>query len=369
MDTSKRRLLRGMASLPFVAAFGPEASGQNPAEPRTSLTIEPGREFAPNSYVHTPLGERDVSVLSTRWVEDVQRQIRQNYNVVRVNIDEYAPPIFIAGPDEPTVRIKAERADDPSWSFDPFQEQLAGVPLPENFAPSPGTDGEAIIYQPSSGRYWEFWRAEKTGRQIENSAGVAVDEWRAAWGGRIDDLGSNPGYFSAPPGSPRFGTTATGLPLLAGLMTIEEQRAGIIRHPLHIALVETRRGVWMHPAQRSDGQVDDDAAIPEGATFRLPLDLDLDALALTPYCKMIARAVQEYGMTVRDKAGAVVLYGENPLASLDASHPYYGRDGILGCPGGEFAWSCSPDTNNLLRNFPWSSLVALDALLMSDEPQ
>ena len=142
---------------------------------------------------------------------------------------------------------------------------------------------------------------------------------------------------------------------------------GAIRHPLHIALVETRRGVWMHPAQRSDGQVDNDAAIPEGATFRLPLELDLDALELSPYCRMIARAVQEFGMIVRDKSGAVVFYGENPLAALDASHPYYGRDGILGCPGGEFDWACAPDTNNLLRNFPWSSLVALDGPFISEE--
>ena len=225
MDKSKRRLLQGIASLPFMAAFGAPANGQAQNEADRSLTIVPGREFAANSYVHTPLGERDVSPLSSAWVEDVQRQIRQNYDVVRVNIDEYAPPIFIAGPDEPTVRIKAERADDPSWFFEPFQEQIADVPLPAGFAPSPGSDGEAIIYQPSSGRYWELWRAEKTGRQVENSAGTTVDEWRAAWGGRIDDLGSNPGYFVGSPGSPKFGTTATGLPLLAGIMTIEEQLA------------------------------------------------------------------------------------------------------------------------------------------------
>ena len=359
-------MLQGLASVPFIGAFDSLSTVQAKSETRSSLMMVPGREFAASSYVHAPLGERDVSPRSAIWVEQIERQIRDSYGVARVNIDEYAPPIHIVGADEPTVRIKAERTEDPSWSFEPFQDLIDEVPIPGDFAPSAGADGEAIIYQPSSGRYWELWRAEKTGRQIENSAGLAVNEWRAAWGGRIDDLGASPGYFVGEPGSPKFGTTATGLPLLAGLMTIEEQRSGVIRHPIHIALVETRRSAWMHPAQRTDGQIDSDDAIPEGATFRLPLDLDLNALGLSPYCLMIAKAVQEFGMIVRDKSGAVVFYAENPLAALDAAHPYYGRDGILGCPGGAFTWSCAPDTNNLLRGFPWSSLVGLDGPLVTD---
>ena len=370
MDMSRRRLLGQIASIPFVGAFAFAGDAVGASESRPSLTMAPGREFAADSYVHTPLGERAVNSQSALWVENIQRQIRENYGVASVNIDKYAPPLFVVGPDVPTVRVKAERAEDPGWSFEPFQTQLAEVPLPDDFMPSPGTDGEAIIYQPSSGRYWELWRAEKTGRTVENSAGRAVDEWRAAWGGRIEDLGSSPGYFAAAsPGAPKFGTTATGLPLLAGLMTIAEQRAGVIRHPLYISLVETRRGVWMHPAQRTDGQIDDEDAIPEGATFRLPLDLDLNALGLGPYCLMIARAVQEFGMVVRDKSGAVVFCAENPLAPADATHPYYGRDGILGCPNGEFTWSCGADTNNRLLNFPWSSLVALDGPLISEDSQ
>ena len=152
MDKSRRRLLQGIASVPFVGAFNALAADQAGSASRPSLTMAPGREFAANSYVHTPLGERDVSPKSVIWVEQIQRQIRENYGVASVNIDEYSPPVYVVGADEPTVRIKAERAEDPSWSFEPFQEQLAEVPLPQDFVPSPGADGEAIIYQPSSGR-------------------------------------------------------------------------------------------------------------------------------------------------------------------------------------------------------------------------
>lgn len=55
---------------------------------------------------------------------------------------------------------------------------------------------------------------------------------------------------------------------------------------------------------------------------------------MDPYARMVARAVQTYGMVLRDKAGAVVLYAENP-ANRYAEDPYTKTDGILGCPNGQ----------------------------------
>lgn len=85
---------------------------------------------------------------------------------------------------------------------------------------------------------------EKSGRKAVDSAGRTVDEWRAAWGGKIDNLATNPGYFPTTTEGNKFGTAATGLALLAGLITIAEQRQGAINHALHIALPKTRRSVW-----------------------------------------------------------------------------------------------------------------------------
>jgi hypothetical protein len=279
-----------------------------------------------------------------------------------VNINDYTPPLYIVGPEQPTVKVLAQRANDPKWSYAPLQEQFEAVPLPDNFVPSPGTDAEAIIYQPSTKRYWELWKAEKTGRKTTDSARRTVDEWRTAWGGKIDDLSTSPGYFPTIAGQ-KFGTAATGLALLAGLITIEEQRRGVIEHAIHFAIVNARKwDVWAHPAQRSDGNVDSPDAIPEGVTFRLPADLDLDAMKLGPYCLMIAKAVQKHGMVLRDKSGAVNLYAENPAGRYPV-HPYFGPGGILRCPEGGFVWNCSPDTNNRLRGFPFDKLVALKAQL------
>ncbi len=332
---------------------------------RPSLVMQPGREFAADSYVHRllpPDTEKDPR--SDIWVRSLLAQIRDHYGTVAVNTEGHTPPLFIAGPDTPTVRVRAERADMPGWSFPPLQAQWLDVPLPEGFRASAGTDKEAILYQPSTGRYWEFWGLEKSGRTITDSSGRSVPEWRAAWGGRIDNLASNGGYFPTTPAGHKFGTAATGLALLAGLITIAEQRRGEVNHALHIALPRARKGRWAWPAQRTDGAEDDPLAIPQGVTFRLPASLDLDRIAMDPYARMLARAAQRHGIVVRDTAGAVVLYAENPLAS-GADDPYHNLGGIFRCPEGkavEACWSYSR-----LRGFPWDRLEAIKASLTPAE--
>lgn len=93
-------------------------------------------------------------------------------------------------------------------------------------------------------------------------------------------------------------------------------------------------------------------------TFHLPESVNLDEIDIHPYGRMVARAVQTYGMVVRDTAGAVTLYAENPL-SRGSDHPYFGIGGILNCPNGRAEQVCYPDSNNRLRGFPWDKLEAV----------
>lgn len=339
------------------------AQATRPATEPASLIMKPGREFAADSYVHKPLAaDAPIDPNSEKYVADLNRQIKQFYGVANVNTHQYTPPIFIVGKDQPTVRVIARDIKKPEWKEPLLQAQWEAVPLPDDFAPSPGTDQEAIIYQPSTGRYWEVWLMEKTGAKTRDSAGREVDQWGARWGGMIEDLSKNPGYFVPDRKGYKFGTTATSLCLLAGLITIEEQRKGEINHALHIALVEALAWpYWSAPAQRSDGHVKPEKnpfAIPEGATFRLPADLDLDKLEMDPYARMLARAVQKYGMVVRDKAGAVVLYAENP-SNRYPEDPYTRIGGILRSPDGKASWATGPHTRGRLKGFPFDKLQML----------
>src|SRR5262249_25908994 len=196
---------------------------------------------------------------------------------------------------------------------------------------------------------------------VRNSAGVEVDEWGTYWGGRVDNLAVNPGYYEQRLDGVLAGRQATGLPDLAGILTIEEQRGGIVNHALHLVIPEANATYFAHPARRTDGAFTRADAIPEGTVFRLPVKLNLDAIDMDPYARMIAKAVQKYGLYISDTGGAVVFRAENP-AGRYAIDPYYGPGGILRCPkhGDEAPQECWPTSaGGRLRGFPWDKLQAL----------
>lgn len=331
---------RATAQLPKDWSYGP------------SLIVTPNREFAASSYVHEQLRPNAVrDAHSDAWVAELEHQISRYYGVVSVNIDQYSAPLYVVASDQPPVRVRAERVSDPEWTFEPPPQQWQSVPLPDGFQPSAGTDKEAIVYQPSTGRYWEFWAMERSGRKVVDSAGRRVDEWRAAWGGEIDDLARNPGYFPTTSEGYKFGTTATGLASLTSLITITEQRQGAINHAIHVALLQTRWSVWAHPAQRTDGEESDPNEIPQGATFRLPESVNLGQIDMDPYARMVASAVQKYGMVVRDTVGAGFCTLKKPL-SKRADHPYFGVGCILRCAKGRVEADTIPTATIAFAAFP-----------------
>jgi hypothetical protein len=331
-----------------------------------SLTIKPGREFSADSYVHKPLtNDASLDPQSRSYVANIQRQIKKYYGHADVNVDGGSPPIYIVPTDQPTVRVKYVDWDNPAATVPPLQSQWMAVPLPDGFQPSPGDDLEAVVYQPSSGKMWEFWAMKKTGTRVTDSKGHEVDEWGAKWGGRMDNIATNPGYWVTTPDGYKFGTTASGIPFLAGLITIDELQRGAIDHIVGFALPETLGERWSYPAQRTDGSTYGADAIPQGAIFRLPASLNLDAMDMDPFARMIAKAVQKHGMILWDISGVVGFRAENPANKYPDGHPFLKEGGILRCPAGADV----PDPNNQviyqcwpperLQGFPWDKLQAL----------
>jgi len=173
---------------------------------------------------------------SRSYVANLQRQIKKYFGHPDVNIDGGTPAIYIVPMDQPTVRVKYVAWDRPGETVRPLQAQWETVPLPDDLQPSTGDDGEAVVYQPSTGKMWEFWRVRRTGAKVVNSAGKSVDEWGANWGGRMDNIATNPGDWVTTPDGYKFGTTASGIPFLAGLITIDELQRGAIDHIVGFAL-------------------------------------------------------------------------------------------------------------------------------------
>jgi len=331
-----------------------------------SLTIKPGREFAANSYVYMRLtNDTPVDPNSRSYVANIQRQIKKYYGHADVNINGGTPPIYIVPGDQPTVRVKYVDWEDPTATVPPLQSQWMAVPLPDGFEPSTGGDLEAVVYQPSSGKMWEFWETKKTGARVTDSKGREVDEWGAKWGGRMDNIATNPGYWVTTPAGYKFGATASGIPFLAGVITIDELQRGAIDHVVGFALPETLAERWSYPAQRTDGNVHGADAIPEGTIFRLPPTLNLEAMDMDPFARMIAKAVQEHGMILWDISGVVGFRAENPAKKYPDGHPFFKEQGILRCPAGtvitdpnnQSVYECWPPAR--LRGFPWDKLQAL----------
>lgn len=248
-------------------------------------------------------------------------------------------PVYRVPKDQRTVSVTLDRG---SWART-LQAALRKVPIPAGARPAKGTDRHMTVWQPATGRLWELWHARR-----------GPDGWHADFGGAMRDVPDSPGYYtrdSWPGACNCWGATATSLPLLGGLMRIEELRAGRIDHALAIAIPEARAGIYSLPARRTDGVDRDLAAIPEGAHFRLDPKLDLASLHLPRLTRIIAEAAQRYGIIVRDQtAGAIALYAEDPSPLRKDPYP-----ALFG----------SRTPFDILGRFPWEHLQLLRMELKS----
>jgi hypothetical protein len=246
-----------------------------------------------------------------------------------ISTSAFSSPIYTVSAGQPLVRVALENPEPH------LREAFAAVPLPLGARPATGSDAQLTLWQPATDRLWEFWRLR-----------AGADGWRASWGGAMDHVSEDPGYFAAdswPGADAHWGATSTSLPLVAGLITLQDLRQGRIDHALALGLPQVA-STFMWPAQRTDGTASGPSAIPAGTRFRVSPRLDLSKLSLPPLARMLAEAAQRYGMVVRDTSGIVDFYGEDPAPT--ASHPYRS---LL---GGQFPWQ-------VIARFPWNALQML----------
>lgn len=296
-----------------------------PRAPRASPTS--ARPFATDSVWNAVLpSDAPLSPRSATYVHDLGTQLRQ-YGPW-INTTQYSVPVYTVGPDAPRVPVVLDARGGSATRL--ARDLSAGVPIPPQARAARGTDAHLVVWQPTRNTLWEFWQARKVGGQ-----------WHARWGGKMTNVSRNPGYFDDPPD---WGATATSLPLLGGLMRIGEIRAGHIDHALALGIPHAQAGRFVSPAQRSDGNDSSPDTITEGTRFRLDPKLDINALKLPSMTKLIALAAQRYGLIVRDQAGSVLLYAEDP--SPTGTDPYGGVHGLFD----------GLSAAAVLRAFPWSHL-------------
>jgi hypothetical protein len=305
--------------------------GPAPAAPPSG----PVRLFAPTSVWNKPLvADAALDASGAALVETLRDTVAQTDAWVQW---EGTSPLYVVPAGQATTRVQL---DTGSWGAT-LQQALRAVPIPASAVPAPGGDAHMTIYQPATDRLWELFHAQKL-----------ADGWHASWGGAIAHASRSPGYYDAAswPGlsGPHWGATATSLPVIAGTITADELRAGVIPHAVAMNVPWARQNVYTWPAQRTDGASTDPDAIPEGARFRLDPGLNINALGLRPVARMIAVAAQRYGIIVRDQTGQAVGFFTENTAQF-GTDPYDGPTGLYG----------GTPPNIQMRSFPWQHLQVL----------
>jgi hypothetical protein len=317
-------LLLSITALPGLPLLGGGSSSPSTQQPAPAVQ----RPFADSSFWNAPLAsDAPLDAQSGTYVAELVNQVSQ-YGAW-INTDRYSVPIYTVPAGAATTHVVLD-------AFDPgLQAAFDAVPIPSGATPAAGSDGQMVVWQPSTDSMWEFWRAYQL-----------LGIWHASWGGRMSDVSTDPGYYAS-----NWGATATSLPVIGGVMRIAELQSGTIPHALALAIPRARASVFSWPAQRTDGTVGSTTAIPEGTRFRLDPTLDLSTLQMAPVVRAMAVAAQRYGIVVRDTGGSVAFYGEDPTPT--GSNPYTGTNGLFG--------GLSPA--QLLAQFPWQHLQALQTQL------
>lgn len=279
-----------------------------------------------------PLASNSAAVVS-----NLRSQITPYYGgVAAFNVEHYNASFYMVPAGQPRLDITFHdcqgKGSAPTGVYD-GAKHFKQVPVPTGAVPANGDDSAMTIYSPSTDQVWEFWKMRK------NSLG----KWEACWGGRLDQASTKVGYFPYP-----FGTTATGLVMAAGMVSLADVRKGSIDHAMYLMVRNARvEPHYSYPALRGDGDSWDTNAPMEGQRFRLDPNLDLSKYNLTPVGRMVAVAAQKYGFIVGDKGGAVGIIAESGALEtrLTGKDPW---DSLLTTP-----------TYEVLRNFPWDKVQAL----------
>jgi hypothetical protein len=295
-----------------------------------------GQPFGPNSWRNKPLAPNaTLAPNSVTLATELQRLV-DHYGTY-VNTKAFSVPVYVVPEAQETVRVT------PTRNIPDLATQWEKVPLPTNARPADGTDRQMVVWRPSTDEYWDFQGLFKD----------ALGNWKGYYGGWLPSLSTNPGHWTHPPGT-KWGGSGTSIPYLAGVQRIAELQRGTIDHGLSMALPEVKMDAFVWPAQRDDGWLTTPESIPEGTRFRLPANLNPDDYPITPYAKMVFRAMQRYGAVVTDANmeenpgddSAVLFYAEDPMPS--GKDPY--TNGIFGDKG----------AYELFANFPWHLVQVVD---------
>ena len=209
----------------------------------------------------------------------------------------YGIPYQIVDSTTPRRAVTFDYADE----SDPGPYPIPPSPLIEGGGAGAG-DAHLLAVDRETCRLYELY-------DVRQTAGGA---WLAGSGAQWD-LGSNAlrpaGWTSA---------DAAGLPILPGLVRYDEVAAGEIAHALRFTAPTTRQA-YVYPARHQAGSSTSTALPPMGLRVRLKATANL--AGLSPAARVIAVALQRYGMILADNGSPWYVSGmSDPRFDDDVLH-------------------------------------------------
>ena len=334
-----------------------------------------GTYFAPTGPWNAPIAaspslDPNSAAIASNVASTVATKI-QSGTYPYINTSSYSTPVYVVGASTPKQPLKMDQNGAQNTPLINAINANGGVPFPPNAQPAPGTDGAIVVYDRDNHVLYDFWHASSPQMNAPgcvllpwkgNRTCYLDSKWHSDWGGIMDNVDTDPGFFSVNswPGLTgtqgyNWGGSATSLPYLAGLITFDDLRSGVIDHALAGSFWNSCASYFMAPAQRRDGTDTAANCLPEGAKLQLDPTYDVNADSNPPITKAIERAAQKYGIINRDNAGGSFTFsGQDP--QTEPSNPYTSGPGVGGVDNGGHGFFGGLAPWQLFGNFPWSRL-------------
>jgi hypothetical protein len=169
------------------------------------------------------------------------------------------------------------------------QSDHVGYPIPSRPRIEAGSDHHMLIVDSGSCKLYEMWNVRHTRRGWRAGSGAV---WKMTSNALRPD-----GWTSA---------DAAGLPILPGLVRYPEVAAGVIDHALRFTAPQTR-DAHIYPARHDAGSGSSASLPPMGLRVRLKSSFDLSQLS--PQARVVAVALQHYGMILADNGSPWYVSG------------------------------------------------------------
>lgn len=287
--------------------------GPSPTSPPVGSSCQ--RAYTATSVWNTKVADLGIGIHPDSALMIQNLSAAQNSSYFGSSPDVYAEPIYIVTNSTPNKAIVVSGTFSNVTNNDTTLTKSSGtfqVPIPDAAGASSGTDGHLLVINKDTGDEWGFWKAVQTSSTAWSSTNGY--HYNINWDG-VPPIG--------------FTSRGAGFSYLAGVLRKCEVVSGRIDHALSYAYnypcsqaTCAARGYPYYvypPATKSDGGGTSSYALPEGS--RVYISPPATAAELTAWCgsdsacRIIEKALEEYGLVLSDGGGHPKLATEDNLTA------------------------------------------------------